>query len=78
MQFVICTIIVYRDVLVSASDLWLLKRHLGGLIAKKNSIVNLRCFHADNRGGNWVLRLLDLTLDCRKSVFIHPLLVALQ
>jgi len=76
-KFVICAIVVYRDVWVSASDLRLLKRHFGGQIIRKNSIVNTRCFHADHLGRCWILRLLDLTLDCSKSVVIHPLLVAL-
>jgi len=78
MKFVIRAIVVYRDVWVSASDLRLLKRHFGGQIVKKNSIVNTRCFRADDHGRRWVLRLLDLTLDCSKSVVIHPLLVALR
>jgi len=38
MQLVIRAIIVYRDVWVSAADLWLLKHHFGGQIVKKNSI----------------------------------------
>jgi len=77
MKFVIRAIDVYQDVWVSASDLRLLKRHFGGQIIKKNSIVNMPCFHADHHGRCWVLRLLDLTLDCSKSVVIHPLLIAL-
>jgi len=44
MQFVICAIVVYQDVWVSASDLRFLKRHYGGQIVKKNSIVNKCCF----------------------------------
>jgi hypothetical protein len=76
MQFVILAIVVYWNVLVSASDLRFLKRHFGGQIVKKNSIVNMRCFHTDHHGRRWVLRLLNLTLDCGKSVVLHPLLVA--
>ena len=78
MQFVIHAIVVYRDVWVSASDLRLLKCHFRGQIVQKNSIVNTSCFHTDDHGRRWVLRLLDLMLDCSKSVFIHPLLVALR
>ena len=78
MQFVIHEIVVYRDVWVSASDLRFLHRHFGGQLIKKNSVVNTRCFHADHDSRRWVLRLLDLTLDCGKSVVKHPLLVALQ
>ena len=50
MQFVMRVIVVYRDVVVSASDLRFLKRHFWGQIVKKNSIVNMRCFHADHHG----------------------------
>jgi len=78
MQFVIRAIVVYRDVWVCDSNLKLLKRYFEGEIVKKNSVVNTRCFHADDHGMRGVLRLLDLTLDCRKSVVIHPLLVALR
>jgi hypothetical protein len=78
MKFVIRTIVVDRDVWVSASDLMLLKRHFGGEIIKKNSIVRTHCIYADYHGRPWVLLLLDLSLDCRKSVVIHPLLVALR
>ena len=78
MKFVIHAIVVYRDVWVSASNLRLLKPHFEGQIIKKISIVNSRCFHADHQGRCWVLRLLDLTLGCSKSVVIHPLLVALR
>ena len=77
MQFVIQAIVVYREVWVSASDPRLLKRHFGGQIVKKNTIVNTCCFHADDHGRCWVLRLLDLTLDYSKRVFRHLLLVAL-
>ena len=77
MQFVICTIVVYRDVWVSACDVRLLKRHFGGQIVKMNRIVNTRCFHADDHSRHLVLRLLNLTQDCSKNVFIHSLLVAL-
>jgi hypothetical protein len=76
--FVIHAIVVYRDVWVSDSDLRFLKRHFGGQIVKKKSIVNTRCFHTDHHGRRWVLSLLDLMLDCGKSDVIHPLLVALQ
>jgi hypothetical protein len=48
-RFVIRTIVFYRDIWVSSSDLRLLKRHLGGQTVKKNSIVNTRCFRADDR-----------------------------
>jgi len=78
MQFVFCTIVVYLDFWVSAFDNRLLKRHFGGQIVKKNSIVKTCCFHFDHKGMHWVLRLSDLTFDCSKSVFIHPLLVAFQ
>jgi len=78
MQFIIRRIVVYQDVWVSASNLRFLKRHLGGQIVKKDRIVNTRCFRADDLGRRWVLRQLDLTLDCHESVFIHPLLVALR
>jgi hypothetical protein len=73
MKFVICAIVVYLDVWVSASDLRLHKRHIGGQIVMKNSIVNPRCFQADHHGRCWVLRLLDLTHDCIKSVVFPPL-----
>jgi hypothetical protein len=77
MQYMMRAIVVYWDVWDSASNLSFLKRHYRGQTVKKNSIVNPRCFHADYHGRRWVLRLLDLTLDCGKSVVIHPLLVAL-
>jgi hypothetical protein len=78
MKSVIHAIIVYRNVSVSASHLRLLKRHFGGQIIKKNSIVNTRCFHANHHGRRWVLSLLNLTLNWSNSVVIHPLLVALR
>ena len=78
MKFVIRAIVVNWDVWVSASDLRLLKRHFGGQMIKKNSIVNTRCFHADYHGRSWVLGTLDLTLDCSRSAVIHPLLAALR
>jgi hypothetical protein len=78
MQFVIHAIVVYQDVWVNASDLTFLKRHFGGQIVKINSIVNKLFFNADHHGRRWVLRLLDLTLDCSKCVYIYPLLVALR
>jgi len=78
MQFVMRTIVVYRDIWDSTSDLRLLTCHLGGKILKKNSIVNTRCFHGNDLSRHWVLRLLDLALECSKSVFKHPLLVALR
>jgi len=78
MQFVIRTIVVYWDVWSSGSEVRLLKRHLRGQIVKTNGIVNTGCVRADDRGRRWVLRLVDLTLDCRKSVYIYPLLVALR
>jgi len=56
--------------------LWLLKHHFGCQIVKKNSMVNMRCFHRDDHSRRCILHLLDLTLDCSNSVFIHPLLVA--
>ena len=78
MKFVTRSIVVYQDVWVSTSNLRLLKRHFRGQIIKKNSIVTTGCFHADYHGRLWVLRLLDLTLDCTKSVVINHLLVALR
>jgi len=78
MQCIIRTIVVYWDIWVSASEHRLLKRHFGGQIVKKNSIVNTCCFCADDLGRHWVLRLLNLTFHCNKSVLIHPLLVALR
>jgi len=78
MEFVIRAIVVYRDVWVSASDLRLLMRYFRGLIVKMKRIANTRCFHADDLGRRWVLCLLNLTLDCGKSGFIHPLSVALR
>jgi len=77
MQFVIRAIVVYRDVWVSASDLRVLKRPFGGQIVNRDRIVSTHCTRADDHGRHRVLRLLDLMVDCRKSVFIHPLLVAL-
>jgi len=77
-QFIIRAIDVHRDDWVSASTVTLHKCHFGGQIDRKNSIANRHCFPADDHGRCWVLRLLDLPLDCSKSVFIHPLLVALQ
>jgi hypothetical protein len=77
-QFVIRAIVVCQDVWLSASNVRFLKRHFGGQTVKKNSIVNTRCFCADHHGWRSVLRLLDLTLDCGKSVGIHPLLLALR
>jgi len=68
----------YRDVSVSACDHALLKRHFGRQMVKKNSIIHTRCFHADDPSWWWVLRPLDMMIDCSKSVFIHPLLVALR
>jgi hypothetical protein len=47
-------------------------------VAKTNRNVNTHCLCADDYGRHWILCLLDLTLDCSKSVSIHPLLVALQ
>jgi hypothetical protein len=78
MQYVICATAAYQDVWVRASDVWILKRHFGAQIVKYNSIINTRWLYADDHGSLWVLRLLDLTLDCSKSVFIHALLVALR
>jgi len=52
-------------------------RHFGSQIVKKNCIVHTRCFHRDDHGRHWVLCLSDLTFDCSKSVFIHPLMVPL-
>ena len=78
MQFDIRAIDIRRDVWVSASDLRLLKRHFGGRMVKKNGIVNTCCCQAEDHGRRWVLRLLDLMLDCSKSVFLHPLFVALR
>jgi len=75
MQFVIHAFVAYW---VSSSDLRLLKSHTGGQLVKNDSIVHTRSFHTDDHGRRWVLCLLDLMLDCRKSVFIHPLLVALR
>jgi hypothetical protein len=48
MQFIICAIVVYWDVSVSASDLRLLKHYFKAEIVKKNYIVNSRFFHADD------------------------------
>ena len=67
-QLVIRTIIVCRVICVSASNLRLLKRHLRGQIVKQNSIGNTHSFRADDLGTRWVLRLLNRTLDCSKSV----------
>jgi hypothetical protein len=78
MKLVICAIVVYRDVWVSASDPRFLKLHFRGQIVKKNSIPNTRYIHADHHSGGWVHHLLDLKLHSSKSVFIHPLWVALQ
>ena len=78
MQLVIRAIVVYRDVWVSASDSRFLKRHFGGQIVRNKIIVNTRCFHTGDHSRRRVLRLLNLTLDCSKSVCIHPLLVALR
>jgi hypothetical protein len=76
MQFLICTVVFYRDVWVTASNLRFLKRYLRGRIVKMNSIVITRCCCAGDLGRHWVLRQLNLKLDCRKSVLIHPLSVA--
>jgi hypothetical protein len=78
MLFVSHTIVVCQDIWVSDSDLRLLMWHLRGQTVKKNSIVNTQCIRAVERSRRLVLRLLDLTLDCHKSVLIHPLLVALR
>jgi hypothetical protein len=78
MQLVIRAIVVYWDVSVSASDHMFHKRHIGRQIGKKNSIVNTCCLRADDHSRHWVLSLLDLILDCSKSIFIHPLLGALR
>jgi len=78
MKFVIRAIVVYRDVWVNTSDLMLLKCHFGRQIIKENTIVNTHCLHTDHHGRRWVLCLLDVTLDCSKSVVIHPLLIALR
>jgi len=77
MLFLISAIVVYGDVWVSASNLRLLRHHFGGQIVKTTRIVNMSFLHPDDHGRRWVLRLLDLTHDCCKVVFIHPLLVAL-
>jgi len=77
MQFVIHAFVVSQDVWVSASDRRHIKCHFGDQIVKMNGIINTCHLHADNHGRRWVLRLSDLTLDCSKSVFIHPLLLAL-
>jgi hypothetical protein len=78
MKLFIRTLVVYQDILDSACDLRLLKRHFGDQMVKKKSIVNPCCFHADDIRRYWCLHLLDLTFVRCKSVFIHPLLVALQ
>ena len=78
MQFVSSVIVVHRDCWVSVSDIRLLKRPLGGQIVEKNCIEYRRCFSADDHGRRWVLRLLDPTVDCGKSGFLHPLFVALR
>jgi len=78
MPFIIHAIVGYWDVSVSASDLRLLKRHVGGQIVKKNSIVKTRCFNTDDHGRRWVPPLLDPILDFSKSVFTHTLLVSHQ
>jgi hypothetical protein len=78
MKLVIDAIVVYWDVWVSASDHRLIKQHFECQIMKKKKIVNACGFHVDHHVRSWVFCLLDLTLDCSKSVVMHPLLVALQ
>jgi len=78
MQFVIAAIVVYWDFWVSASDLRILKCHFWGQVVKTNSIVNTPCFHADNYSRCLVLPQLNPILNCRKSAYIDPLLIALQ
>jgi hypothetical protein len=78
MQFVTHSIIVNSDASVSAFNLRLLKRHFGDQILKKTSIVNTVSFYANDHCRYWVLRLVDLKIDCSRSVFIHHLLVALR
>ena len=63
MQWVNRAIAVNRDVWVSVADPTVLERPLGDQIVKKNSIVSMPFFHADDYGRHWVLRLLYLTLD---------------
>jgi len=50
MQFVICAIVVDRDVWFSASDLRIIKRHFGRQIGNMNSIINTSYFCADDHG----------------------------
>jgi len=78
MQFVIHAIVVYRDVWVCSSGPRLLKHLFGCQILIKYRIVNTRWFHADDHITYWVLCLLHLTIVCSKSVFVHPLLLALR
>jgi len=76
MQFVNIPVVVYQDVLDSASNVRFLKCNFGGQIVKKNCIDNTCCFHTDKHGMFSMLHLLDLSLDCSRGVLIQPLLVA--
>jgi hypothetical protein len=75
-QFVIRAI-VYNDDWVRTSDVRFLKHHFAGHIVMKNTIHNPHSFHAEHHSRRWFLCLLDLTLDCSKTVVIHFLLFAL-
>jgi hypothetical protein len=76
MMVVICAMVVFRDVVISASNLRFVKGHFGGHIIEKNGIVNTCCFLADDHGTHWVRRLLDLMHECSKNAVILTLLAA--
>jgi hypothetical protein len=77
-QFVILAIVVNQDAFVRAADLRFLMCHYGGHILQKSSIVTTCGFLTYDHGLLWVLRLLDLMLDCSKTVSVHTLLVAIR
>jgi hypothetical protein len=78
MKFVVRSIVVYRDVLASVSNLKLLKCHFGNQKIKKQIIVNTRCFPAGHHDRHRILLLLVLTLDCSNGDVMNTLSVALQ
>lgn len=77
MTFIIRAPVFYQDVWVCAANIWLLMPHFRGPIVKNNSTINKRYCHHDDYSTLRVLHLLDLTLDCCKSVIIHLLWLAL-
>jgi hypothetical protein len=72
MQFVICSIVRYWDIWVSASDFRLLKRHFRGNTVKYNSIAHTSCFHANDLGRRWVRHLVGSATWLFQECFYIP------